>query len=204
MGKLVSGITDAVGLTNTKAEKNAQKLAQQNSDFAAAIARESIEFQKEQYKDWQAVYGDLQSNLGDYYKSLTPERTTAMGLQNVQKEYQAAIKDINATAAQRGIAGSGLETSAIVGARLENAKQRATVRTMAPVQVAQEKAGFLSLGLGQGTQMLQTVGNAYNTSVNSRTQIAGNYLDSATKFGVANTDVMGDLVGAGVRGWMGK
>lgn len=200
MGGLVSGITDAVGLTNTKAEKRAAKLAEKNSDFAAAIAAESIEFQKEQYADWKAVYGDLQENLGNYYKSLTPERTTAMGLQNVQAEYQAAIKDINTTAAQRGIAGSDLETAAMNTARIDLAKNRATVRNTAASTVAQEQAGFLSIGLGQGTQMLQNVGSAYNTSVSSRTNLAGNYIGQQTAYGQANINAMGDVVGAGM-GW---
>lgn len=186
--------------SSQKAASKAAKQASSEAEAAAQAARESLDFQKEQYSDWKAVYGDLQTNLGDYYKSLTPERTTAMGLQNVQKEYQAAVKEIGIIAAQRGIANSGLETSALISARLDNAKQRATVRTMAPIQVAQEKAGFLSIGLQQGTQMLQTIGNAYNTSINSKTQLSGNYLDSSNKYGLQAADTMSSMGGM-MAGW---
>lgn len=200
MGGIIGGITDAIGLTDNKGAKKAQKLAQQNSDYASAIAAESIAFQKEQYADWKAVYGDIQQNLSDYYKSLTPERVTALGLQNVQKEYQMAVTDITATAAQRGIAGSGLETNALFNARLDNAKSRATVRTMAPSQVAQEKAGFLSIGLGQGTQMLSLINNAYGTSVNQRSTAFQSYLGQASGLKAGNMNAMGDVIGAGI-GW---
>jgi len=179
-----------------KAASKASKQAARSADAAAQVAADQLDFQKEQYGDWKAIYGDLQTNLGDYYKSLTPERTTAMGLQNVQKEYQAAVKEIGTVAAQRGIAGSGLETSALVGARLDNAKNRATVRTNAPTQVAQEKAGFLSIGMGQGSQMLQTIAGVANNSVNSKTQISGNYLDSSTKYGMQSLDTMSSMGGS--------
>lgn len=200
MGGLVGGITDAIGLTDNKGAKTAQKLAQQNSDFAAAIAAESIEFQKEQYADWKAIYGDVQENLGEYYKSLSSERLTSLGLQNQQKEYQAALKQIKATAAQRGITGSDMEFAATTSATLDNARARATIRTNAPAQVASEKAGFLSLGLNQGTQMLQTINSAYGTSVNQRSSAFQGYLGQSSQLTLASMDAIGDVVGAGM-GW---
>lgn len=194
----VAGLAIAAysAVKGAKASSKANKLAASQAEAAAQAAREALNFQKEQYADWKEVYGDLQANLGEYYKSLTPERTIAMGLQNVQKEYQAAVKSISETVAQKGLTGSGLETSALIGARLDNAKQRATVRTMAPLQVAQEKAGFLSIGLGQGNQMLSNIASISNNSVSSKTHLSGNYLDSSTKYGMQSLDTMSSIGGS--------
>ena len=103
MGDVVGGITDAIGLTNNKGEKEAAKNAARAADNSYALSKEAIEFQKEQYKDWKAVYGDIQTNLGDYYKNLTPEKIISVGLTNQQKEYQAAVADIGKLTAIKSI-----------------------------------------------------------------------------------------------------
>ena len=71
MGKLVSGVTDALGLTNTKGEKRAAQAAATANANALAMSKDQIElakqelaFQKEQYADWTNIYGDMQANLG--------------------------------------------------------------------------------------------------------------------------------------------
>lgn len=200
MGGLVGGITDAVGLTNHKGGKAARKASSEANAFAMQLAKENIAFQKQQYSDWKAIYGSTQENLGKYYKSLTPERLTTLGLQNQQKEYQAAVADISKITAQRGLEGSGLETATLAQARLGNAEARANIRTTAVDAVNQQKAGFLSIGMGTGNAMLSNINNAYNTGVNSRTSMAQAYLGRANTLGTANIDAMGDVIGSAM-GW---
>lgn len=197
MGKVLGKVTDAVGLTNYSAEEKAAKAAGAASEQAYLLSKEQIAFQKEQYADWKNVYGDLQKNLGEYYKNLDGTKITAMGLQNQQIEYQNAVRAIEEDAAQKGISGSGIEFAAKSNATFQNAEARATIRSSADEKAQTEKLKFLGVGLGQGTQMLGVIGNAYGTAVNSRTSIAGQYIGQQTQLSTNNTNAIGDIVGAG-------
>lgn len=209
MGKIVSKVTDAVGLTNTKAETRAANLAADNAAYSRQLSeeqiklmREQLEFQKSQYDDWKDIYGDIQENLGEYYNSLNPDDFATLGLENQQREYQAAVTQINKEAAKRGISDSGLDFAATTAATFQNAEAKARIRTNAEKEVAEQKLGFLGVGLGQGTQMLGQINNAasnannaYGIGVNAATQFGNAYLNRSTKYGIANLEAMGDLVG---------
>lgn len=211
MGSIVGGITDAIGLTNhagekkaaaSAAEANAQGLAMSKEQIA--LAKEELQFQKDQYTDWKNIYGDIQENLGSYYKNLTPDKLVTLGLENQQKEFQQVQASIKRDFAQRGLAGSGQENYADASNKMSNAVARATIRTNADATANAEKMKFLSLGLGQGTEMLGQINNAsniasnaYSSAVNSRTNIANSYLNRANTLGAANMAAMSDLVSAG-------
>lgn len=212
MGGIVSKVTDAVGLTNTKGEKaaaaNAAKANAQGyamSKEQIALMKEQLQFQKDQYKDWQNIYGDVQKNLGDYYKTLGPEKITALGLENQQKEFQFASAELMKDMAQRGLSDSGIERAALATSKFQNAEARARIRTEAPEKVAQAKLGFLGVGLGQGTAMLGAVNNAaanansaYSIGVAARSNAAGNFLQQQTQFSTNNTNAMGQIIGTGM------
>lgn len=196
MGKVIGKVTDAVGLTDYEGQEKAAKAAGASSAAALALAKEQIKFQKEQYADWKAVYGDIQTNLGDYYKKLTPEKVTALGLENQQKEFQAAMQQVDADFARRGIsADSGLVRSVKAKATFQNAEKRADIRTNAEQAVQDAKLGFLGVGLGQGTQMLGIIGNAYGQGINSQTSIATNAQNNYTQRSANNMSVAGDIFG---------
>lgn len=121
------------------------------------IARGEAEFQRTQYEDWKDVFGDLQENIGGYYKALGPERIIAQGLQAEQVEFQKSKAALTKTLTQRGIGGSGVEAAALT--TLEGARYtgRAGVRASAEQKVIEKKQGFLGLGLGQGAHLLGTL-----------------------------------------------
>ena len=224
MGGIVSKVTDAVGLTNTKAKKAAAANATAAIKAATALSKEQIElakeelainkeyleFNKAQYNDWKAVYGDLQENLSEYYKNLTPEKITALGLQNQQREFQATTKAVRQSFAQRGLSESGIETAILVNSAFQNAEARATIRTNAEQQVAEQKIGFLGVGLGQGTAFLGNVNsavgnlnnagnianNAYSNASGIRANSANNYLSASANIGMNNTNNVGQLIGS--------
>lgn len=210
MGKIIGKVTDAVGLTDYAGEEAAAKAAGFANAQQYALTKESIElqketlqFQKDQYADWKAIYGDIQENLGDYYKNLTGEKLTALGLENQQKEFQAAVKLIEQEAAQKGISNSGLEFAAKSNATFQNAEARARIRTNADKAVADEQLGFLGVGLGQGTGLLSNinvasgnVNSAYSTGINAYGNTANNYLAQQTQLSSNNTDTIGTLFGA--------
>lgn len=195
MGKVFGKVTDAIGLTDYEGQEKAAKNANAANAQALALTKEQIAFQKEQYADWKNVYGDLQKNLGEYYKNLTGEKITALGLQNQQAEYQRAVTALEEEATQRGISGSGMEFAVKSNLTFNNAEARARIRTESDQKVAEQKLGFLGVGLGQGTQMLGIIGNAYNTGINARTNTANNYMNQYTNLSSNNTGFVQGIAG---------
>jgi len=209
--RIIGSVTDAIGLTDVAGEKKAASAAATASAQGYALskeqiamAKEELQFQKDQYQDWKNVYGDIQENLGDYYKTLTPEKITTLGLENQQKEYQAVQTAITRELTQRGLTGSGVEAKDLTTAAVSNAVARAQIRSTAEDTANEKKMQFLSLGLGQGTQMLGTIANsasnvtgAYNSAVASRTNIAGNYLSTQSNLRASNAKAITDVVGSG-------
>lgn len=190
----LGAVTDFVGLTDYKGAEQQQAaasaaIAQGNKDALQisreniAFQREQFDYQKEQYADWEAVYGDLQKNLGDYYNSISGSSVASKQLSAQASAYAQADKELTQALAQRGISGSGIEAAARTTMSMQKANQTAQVRATADEQAAQQKLGFLGVGLGQGTQMLgiQTqqagnVGSAFNTA-------AGNIISSSNAAG---------------------
>lgn len=223
MGSLVSGITDALGLTNTKGQKAATKAANdananaaRSTELAASISREQIalgkdelQFQKDQYAYWKGIYGDFQENLANYFTNLDVNDVVALGLEAQQKEFQQAKADVKRTMAQRGFSGSGVDTATTAAMTMHNAEARAKIRAAAPKEVKDQQLEFLKTGIGQGTQILQTIGqqagttsNAFGTGVQSATGSAGNFLSAANnsattaaQLSANNTNTTGSLFG---------
>lgn len=196
MGKVLGKVTDAIGLTDYEGQEKAAKSAANAQGQALAMTKEQLAFQKEQYADWKAVYGDIQTNLGQYYKSLTPDKITALGLENQQREFQVAMSEVDAEFARRGISpDSGLAVATKAKGTFQNAEARAKIRSGADQAVAEAKLGFLGVGLGQGAQMLGIIGNAYNTGINSQTGIATNAQNNYTQRSGNNMGFVNDIAG---------
>ncbi len=184
MGGIVGKVTDAIGLTDYGgAEDRANQAAQQQAQAAQqslAVARENIDFQREQlewqkaqYNDWKSVYGDLSSNLGEYYNQLSGETIAAQQLSATAQEFARAQEDVQRQLAQRGMSDSGTAAAATTALATQEAATRANIRATADQQAAQQKAGFLGIGLGQGTQMLGIQAQQAGTISQAATSGAG-------------------------------
>jgi len=207
MGSIIGGITDAVGLTDHKGEEAARKQAAQAASQSAATSQQSLamtqaqlDFQKDQYYEWKDIYGDLQEDLGTYYKNLTGETLAASQIEAIQAESQGAQTQIDKNLAQRGISGSGLEASLASQNIFQTSQSKAIARSSADELANQKKMGFLGLGLGQGTEMLginASVANAGAANLMGRsssllsnsTALSG----QATQLSMANMDAMATL-----------
>jgi hypothetical protein len=208
MGNIIGGVTDAVGLTNHKGEKQAASAAAEASAQGLimtkeqiAIAKEQLDFQKEQYKDWEDIYGPVQKNLGEYFKNLSPDNLVTLGLEKQQKEFQQVQDTIQRDFAQRGLTNSGQELVITSQNKVQNATARAAIRANSDTLANEQKMNFLGLGLGQGTQMLGQINNAaanvtgaYASGVNSRTGISNSYLGRATNLGVQGMQNVSDVI----------
>ena len=159
--------------------------ASRDSKRAAAADKAALAFEQEKYDDWMNVYGDIQSNLGKYYNSLTPEYYEAVGLEAFKKERQTAMKRLDEQFAQAGISPrSGVALSIKSQNEMASARNRADIRRSAPSMAAEEKRQFLQVGLGQnpgagvGTQ-LSNQAIAANQRAAQSSQAAGQAMSSA-------------------------
>jgi hypothetical protein len=175
MGKLISGVTDAIGLTDHKGQRRAQKNAEASSASATEQARQNLDFQKERYTEWENIYGDLQSNISKYYKNLGPERVMSLGLQQQQIAHQDTQEKIRRSLTQRGLGGSKFEAYTQTMADMDNSNRRATIRSKAEEQTVNQQMNFLNIGLNQKNQILNRINSASGAGVNASTNQANMY-----------------------------
>lgn len=143
------------------------------TESAEDTAYRQLQFDKQRVEDWKDAYGGIQDNLSEYYNNLTPEYYEVQGLEAFQKEQQAAMENIKSTLAQRGIEDSGIALATEVSSAQSGAVQRATIRAQAPSLAAEEKRGFLQVGLGQdpGESLSRTFAQrSADTAANARAQ----------------------------------
>lgn len=210
MGSIVSGVTGALGLTNSVKSVGGNGAAEKAeikklSAEQITLAKDQLAFNKEQYSDWKAIYGDIEENLGNYYKNLSSDTLIATGLQKQQEEFQAARQALQKDFAQRGITGSGADVQATTIGQFQNAEARARIRTAAPAAVAAEKLSFLNTGLSQQAALLGGISNAasdlnsaYGGTINAYAGIAAQAGANAVGQNKNNSNAMGDLIGIGL------
>lgn len=191
------GLTDSIGLTNHKGEKEGRENAAAAAAAANKMASENIEFQREQYSDWKAVYGELQDNLGEYFNNLGPERVMTLGLQEQQRAHQKSKQQIRRTMAQRGLGDSKFEAYMQTMSDVGNASERAMIRATAEERSAQQRMSFLGLGLGQGAQMLGQVNSAASIGTNAHSNQANMHSSQFTTFANNNAAMMRQILDTG-------
>lgn len=211
MGGVLGDVTDFVGLTDYEGQENAQQAAVDASNRASAnalkMAEDNIAFQKEQYTDWKAVYGELQDNLGDYYNNLSSSKYATQAIQANQQEFAKTSKQLDTSLAQRGLSSSGAQAASMTAMSQQLAQANATARYTAQDTVKQQQLGFLGVGLGQGSSMLGNIGTAYNngssTSVQGGQLTAGAYQNQSSMIGGLNAstvNLLGEVTGGAMKG----
>jgi len=214
MGGLIGGITDAIGITNHKGERQAAANAAQATANQAALGKESLEmskeqldFQKAQYNDWKDIYGTLQEQINDYYMKYDASDVIANKLAQVDQQYGQQENQLTKTLAQRGLGGSGAEAQGLTQLAQGEAAQKSNIRSTAADEAINKRMQFLGLGLGQGTQMLGTTAQVSNNGVNAavnlaaqNVQIAGQQSSLQGKLSIANMSATSDAI-AGTAGF---
>lgn len=145
----------------------ASRAAGKASDASAAASKAQLNFEKKKYEQFRETYGDIETNLSEYYSSLTPEFYEARGLETFQKEQQFALENVRSSLAQRGIEDSGVAIATEMGFAQEGAVQRSQIRANAPSLAAEEQRSFLQVGLGQNP------GSSYSRALADRSANAG-------------------------------
>lgn len=196
-GAIIGAAAIGAGASMMAADSAADSAAaatQASSDASAA----QLAFNREQYEDWKAVFGDVQDNLAAYYKNLTPASIEAQGIQALNTEYAAVSKKLTQALAQRGISSSGLEAQALTDLAQKQAQDTANVRVQAPIIAAQEKMKFLALGLNQGANAVSGVNSAYQSQANLAAQQATMYNAQAAQASAG----VGSALGSGINSYL--
>jgi hypothetical protein len=128
----------------TVANADATRLGEQSLE----LDREAFAFEQQRYSDWKSIFGDIQTNLKDYYASRTPRALTASNLQAFETEKARALTNLRESFETRGIANSGLAMAAESDLEMMSMGERARIRAEAPGMAAAEKLSFLTAGLG--------------------------------------------------------
>lgn len=191
-----------------KASKSANKASNKaaaSADAQTALGYEQLDFNKQQYDDWNAIFGDTQKTLASYYNTLSPEFFASTGLQNIEQEYTRSRTQLDATLAKRGISNSGVaadDFSTLEAARMMG---RADVRNKAETQVRAEQVNFLAVGKGQQSQLQANMNSAYGNIANSYGNQANTQYGLATNFtNQANQAYagVGNSIGSGINAYM--
>ena len=132
-------------ITSYSSSRSASKATEASSQ----AAKDELEFSKAQYEDWLDAFGDIQTNLSDYYENLSSGQFETQALQAFEQEKTLALQEIDANLAQRGIERSGLAKETFEDIAITSAAERARIRAEAPLKTAQAQQEFLQIGLGQ-------------------------------------------------------
>lgn len=205
--------TAAVGAISSKsaassASASADK-ATASADAAAQLqyqaSSEQLAFSKQQYDDWQSIYGPIQDNLSSYYKNLSSDTVASLGIQNIEKEYARSTQLLDQALAKRGISNSGATTQGMT--QLESARMlgRAEVQSNAPMVAAQAQQGFLSAGLGIQSQSIAGINSAYGNQINmlgNQANAATNQANMYSQQAAAGYAGIGSSVGQGINTYL--
>jgi len=142
---------------------------------ASESSSEQLAFQKQQYQDWQDIYGPVQDNLAEFYQNYDAEEVTALGLQNIEREYNSSKNTLVKEMAQRGLDTSGLTAEGLTQLAGVKASEKSTVRSQAPLQAAQAQQSFLGMGLGLESSLQQGISGAYQNQTALQSQAAASY-----------------------------
>ena len=198
--------------SSAMASKSASKsasAAQSSADAAAQLqyqtSQDQLEFAKQQYSDWENIFGPIQSHLSNYYQNLHPDTYASLGIQNIEKEYARSSHLLDENLAKRGMTNSGATAQGF--SQLESARMlgRAEAQTNAPMAVAQAQQGFLNAGLGVQGNVLSGINSSYGNQVSLLGQQATNNLNSANQYRNSAAQSMagvGSSVGAGIQNYL--
>ena len=201
-GNAMGAAAGAIGTyAATKSEKQAEQAQEQMSDYydkMYELSKEQLEWNKQLYREWKSIFGDIQEGLSKFYSSLTPDVFATRGITNVQQELQNALKQIRENFAQRGLLDSGIEANLEQQAQFQAALAEAQIRTNAPFQVANERLRFLALGMNQGTMAVSGVNQGYGAglgALGTGVQMYGNLYNAFANQAAQNWAGLGSYLG---------
>lgn len=215
----MSGIAVAIGGTaviGAMSSSNSAKKASSSAAEAAAASKKAaklqykasmaqLDFAKQQYNEWQGIFGPIEQNLSSYYRNLSSDTFAALGIQNIEQEYTRSREQLDTAMAKRGITDSGATAAGLTELETGRMLGRAQARAQAPTQVANQQLGFLSVGLGQQAQLQNGINNAYSNQISTLGQQATNSMNQSnmyTQQAAQGYAGVGQSIGQGINTYM--
>lgn len=190
------------------ASKSADK-AYSSADAASQLqyeaSMEQLDFAKEQYAEWESVFGPIQQNLSDFYQSRSSDSIASQGIQAIEAEFTRSRQQLDASLAKRGITNSGATAASLTQLESSRMLGRANVQANADSQLASEASNFMNLGYGQQAGLQNNISNAYTqqmsnagNQISTQNQLANQYSNQAAQ---AYSGI-GSSVGSGISSYM--
>lgn len=173
----VAGATLISGYMGASSAEKSQDKAMKSQERMSA---NQLAFQREQYEDWQRIYGPIQQNLGEFYSNLTPEKVTALALDQQHQAFLQQQEDIQRSFGQKGI-DSPAQQMITQQAQLDYAKTKAETRFTAPLMLASEQGKFTAMGRGIQNPYASGVASAYGQQADFYGSRANYYGNQATQ-----------------------
>ena len=193
----------AIGFAGTLiTSRSASSTAREAGDQASDAEQARLDFEREQWQEWQDTYGNVEDQLAAYYETLTPSFRATQGLEAHEKEMNRALKNLRENLDQRGIGISGIAGQVETEFAVSSAEERARIRASAPLEVAKEKLGFLQVGLGMNPN--EGMRDALRSTSDTAQRTAQ---ETARNAGAASGAVIGsftDLAQVGFTAWMNR
>lgn len=166
-----------------EAAANSAAAAQKKRDEAYA---EATKLAKEQYERWEQDFGEIQTEVADYYKNLSDdilkqqyEDANTQANQSLVQQYFAAQSNIKSSMNKAGMAGSGAEQSSTLqlqqtalAQKAQNRWQTQQLKANANNVLMGQKANWAQQGENLRSQAMQ---NQYNAEAMKGNSAAADY-----------------------------
>ena len=204
-----AAIGAGTSMASAKSASKSSSAALASADAAAQlqyeVSMEQLDFQKQQYSNWEDIFGPIQQNLSNYYKNLSSDTIASSGLQNIEQQYVTSRQSLDQALAKRGITNSGATAAGLT--QLETARMlgKAQVQTNAPMMAAQQQSNFLAGGLGQQSQLQQGISNTYSNQMNMFGQQSLNKQNMSNQYANQAAQAysgIGSSIGTGISSYM--
>lgn len=198
-----------VSMSASKKASKSASAAQASSDSAAQlqyeVSMEQLDFQKQQYENWESIFGPIQQNLSNYYKNLSSDTIASSGIQNIEQQYVASRQNLDTQLAKRGITNSGATAAGLT--QLETARMlgKADIQTKAPMLAAQQQTGFLAGGLNQQSGLQSGISGAMTNQMNMFGEQSMNKQNMANQYSNQAAQAyagIGSSIGTGISSYL--
>lgn len=187
-GAAVGALTNLFGGLSAQASvKEAAKAQADAMNRMVDLQNEQLQLYKDELDNFQAVFGDVQQNLKNYYAGLSADSVAAKDIQNLEMEFNRASTQLNQQLAQRGLTGSGADVAAQTALATNLATNRAEARSNAAANVANQQLGWYSLGTQQKQAALAGLSGAYSQAAQGQANLANVYGNQANQMANAAT-----------------
>lgn len=194
VGAGVSAISSI--FSGISASQSAEKAAKAQADAMnrmVDLQNEQLQLYKDELDNFQAVFGDVQQNLKNFYSGLSADSVAAKDIQNLETEFSRVSTQLNQQMAQRGMLGSGADVAAQTALASNLATGRAEARSNAASKVANQQLGWYSLGTQQKQAALAGLSGAYGQAMQGQSNLASVYGQQASQAANAATQSFANI-----------